>query len=1646
MKNYGFLFSLLFSTLTALAQTPTNDDCSPGNIVALGNAPVCPTTVFTNVGATASDIGFSNKPSCATAAPARDVWFKFTCPDTLFDFRITVSGTGAGSILQPQFAVYRGTCTTNDLAEFACTEFKTGATTTLKDVIGLTAGAEYFIRVWDYSQNATPKSGTFLICVDKLPPVFLITEGSSTLPSGSLVDSGGPDGTHDVNENEIFEICPPTSGGTQCISFVLEYYHFDYTPGIFWENGKDKLAFYEGKSTAANDLIVQINGDDLFDPKIVAGSGGVCFMVQTEEPCMTVKFTSDAKDVNEGFLGHWTTTAGGCPQTATLQLADADNLLIANALTTPFSQVSNIQINCPTGAAATFSVPTDNSLAMKKGLVLTSGQADLVFGPNKSGVEGEDNFADGDTDLDYLSDLENGDESLDACIVEMDVFVATDQLSFEYVFGSEEYPEFVNQDYNDIFAFLISGPGIVGDPNLTNSAKNIAIIPSTSDPVQINSVNQIQNWQFYRNNEVDQFLQYDGLTSDKFGVKKTLTARSTVQPCQTYHLKLAVADRADGVYDSGVFISEIGGGTPEVVAKFASGIDYFVENCSGDKDEIVVQLSNPIDKDVNLSVSISGTATLGVDYTLAIPAVVTIPAGETSKSFPIVPIADLLPEGTETVVITLSNNFGCGDVTYKSLVLEIKDDVEVDAGPDATICGNFPFKLNASGAVSYFWEPVSLVSNAFVADPTVSLSQTTTFKVTGSVGACSDVDSVTLTVINLDLKVSALDSTKICLGENVPLLAVGTGGLPNLKWEPADGLNDPTIANPIATPTKTTTYVASISDANCTLYDSITIFVDTLFFPKLASDTVICQLYPMVLGEDLNATSTQFSWTPASTLDDPTASNPTANPDFSTIYTLTATSANGYCTQTGSINIQVKPSAVQILGPDTIEVCYPTSGVLLTANAEPAGASVVRWSPPFTVNPQTGNQVLATPDETTTYIATYEVDGCVAYDSVYIRVDSLPEGLIKLQPVKQIYCPGDTIYMISKTYEPASFPDIELQWEQFGQMLTPDSFWNMVILASETHIYKRTMTNRACSRVDSVEVPVGVIPDIQIVANPPGYCPGGSTQITVSINPSADIEWDDTPGLSCKTCLNPTANPSQTTFYSLKTVNEPCPANAGILVEVYPLPQFNVVDKQVCFGGNTLLQNVPQSNTAYSWSTVPPSAFTSSLANPTSPNLTQNTTFQVTALTDKGCSGSRTVKVDVIDAQVNAGADQIICTGQNVTLNATQTGNATGTIVWEGPPNPANNPNTFPVTGNADYKAILNYGPGCIDIDTVRITALPAPLLNVPADKSICRGQSVKLNDVLVTSTQYVWTVTPAGANPTGANPTVAPTSTSTYSVVATTAQGCSLTDEIKVEVAFAEVNAGADKSVCAGDEVILDATQTGTEGTFTWQFGNGSDPIKFPATSTTTFVVRLDYGPGCVDTDAVRITVLPVPSIATFVVKPDTTGVLCEGTPLSLKITTLPATGLAIKWFEKIDDGEFKELTETSTTLIPSPGIREGKATYKVEVTNSGGCSDEDEKTFEFKKCLEVPNAFTPNGDMVNDDFGVVQFDEDQKFEIEEFKVYSRWGLVVFNGSKTQPRWNGKRDGDGKDLPMDTYYFTIKVKLVDGQVVPFDGEVTLLR
>lgn len=198
-------------------------------------------------------------------------------------------------------------------------------------------------------------------------------------------------------------------------------------------------------------------------------------------------------------------------------------------------------------SAGTFSGGT-GIIGIEEGIILSSGVIQNVIGPNKADGITANLGLGGDTNLNALIP---GYTTYDAVILEFDFVPTSDVLTFDYVFTSDEYNEFVNTAFNDVFAFFLNGYDV---------SDNIALIPGTTTPVAINNVNgggpaygtNPSNSAYYINNDLT-----DGggsIDTEMDGLTTVFTATAYVTKGDTNHIKLAIADAGDHVLDSNVFI------------------------------------------------------------------------------------------------------------------------------------------------------------------------------------------------------------------------------------------------------------------------------------------------------------------------------------------------------------------------------------------------------------------------------------------------------------------------------------------------------------------------------------------------------------------------------------------------------------------------------------------------------------------------------------------------------------------------------------------------------------------------------------------------------------------------------------------------------------------------------------------------------------------------------------------------------------------------------------------------------------------------------------------------------------------------------------------------------------------------------------
>ena len=331
------------------------------------------------------------------------------------------------------------------------------------------------------------------------------------------------------------------------------------------------------------------------------------------------------------------------------------------SLAGPGIVVSDIVRNCSDSSSGYFDATMAN-VGIDNGILLTSGAFLNAVGPNNAGSTTAFIGTPGDPDLDALTVW----MTYDACIIEFDMAVASDTLKLKYVFGSEEYPEYVGSGFNDVFAFFVSGPDIL-------TPVNIAVVPGTSDAVTINNINEFTNPAYYVVNgegysepySIDStYVQYDGITV-------VMLATIPVTAGETYHMKMAVADAGDGVLDSGVFLETGSLGSLRMNHQTLADNDltYAVEKCANGYFKFTNEV--PCDEPLVLDYHIEGSATNGVDYEL-ISSQLIIPAFESEGIIEIIPIPDGADESFESVQLLLYNPQS--GVVYDTVTMLIDDE------------------------------------------------------------------------------------------------------------------------------------------------------------------------------------------------------------------------------------------------------------------------------------------------------------------------------------------------------------------------------------------------------------------------------------------------------------------------------------------------------------------------------------------------------------------------------------------------------------------------------------------------------------------------------------------------------------------------------------------------------------------------------------------------------------------------------------------------------------------------------------------------------------------------------------------------------------------------------------------------------------
>lgn len=892
---------------------------------------------------------------------------------------------------------------------------------------------------------------------------------------------------------------------------------------------------------------------------------------------------------------------------------------MAQALVGNGIQISNVTLTAPVGSYGYFR-RNGSSIRLDSGIVLTTGQV-LGTGPFSPGLAGaatgpdadRDNFSPGDNDLESLITGQTND----ACILEFDFVPTGDSINFRYIFSSEEYPDYNCTEFNDVFAFFISGPGIIGQ-------RNLALIPGTNIPVSINSVNNgvpglggdIADCNamgpgspftaLFIDNSASTTVTHNGFTI-------IFTARAAVQPCATYHIKLAIADVSDGALDSGVFLEagSFNSTVPKLRPLFATdinGTSYMAEGCNTGGFKVVLPGAKPVNTTLNLQYV--GTAGRGVDYNAA-PLTVTIPAGQVEATVNLTPIVDNLPEGNEPAKIYLLSSCSSSS-PFDSLTFEVRDYDTLNLQP--RYVGYCPtgsinsVQLQVNGFYnSYSWTPAATLSNPNIANPVASPTGATTYIVTTQLGSCNGRDSVLVQPKRFG---PITKKNNFCVGNNDGFIHLN--GSPFLKYPLLFSINNgPFVPDSNFNNLGVGTYTVSLLDAtNCRLDSVMSI---TQAFPALNATTSTTFANCNGVNGSIIVSATGGANAYQYSLDGTTYQNSNS---------FTGVTAGPYTVYVRDTNNCVLAVPVTVNGDPPVNMSAVAAAASCSGNADGSititatgGSGNYNYGFVNSILPsQTSNVLAATTGNQLVY--TIDNTGCLDTLTIFVPLNNTVTVDTR---VDTTVCQGQPVTLTTVS-NGTSF-----NWQP-GATLNNATALSPVATPPSTTQYFVTASLGICNRTDSVTVSILPAP-IPNAGPDTAICFGARANLHAS--GGIAYLWSPAQTLSANNISNPVASPLGTTTYTVM-VRDALGCNSlradSVTVTVFPaIDAFAGRDTVVAI--NQPLQLQATGSTNYLW--TPPTGLSNpNIANPIAV-LQNDISYLVTVSDAIGCKDTASIRIKV---------------------------------------------------------------------------------------------------------------------------------------------------------------------------------------------------------------------------------------------------------------------------------------------------------------------------------------------------------------------------------------------------------------------------------
>ena len=1334
------------------------------------------------------------------------------------------------------------------------------------------------------------------------------------------------------------------------------------------------------------------------------------------------------------------------PQELVQNFLVGNGVIVSNVTFTGQTSSNCSQIGYFTGGGAGTNVSIPSGIVLTTGCVHNISQVGSAFMSDNLGGAG----------VPELTTLA-GSSTNDGAVLEFDFIPLATPISFSYIFGSEEYPEWVGSSFNDAFAFFVSGPNPAGG-NYNNV--NIALIPNTSLPVTINNINQSSYPQYYIDNNNSSIQPvFDGLTTE-------LIAQLDVIPCQQYHIKICIADAGDQAYDSGVFIKSNSFSTDFVsISTSYTNINtnYAIEG--GCSDAIVTfSLSSPAASPVVVNYTLSGTAINGVDFP-QIPTSITIPAGQTSVSIVISPINDGIDEGIEILIITADVNNPCGPNLNVSDTVFIYDSPPVNAqivGMTNVCDYELPITLTVTpqgGAppYNYSWSTGETSQSIQISPQVGSHSYNVTV-----IDACNSTTTASITININPTPTSTFFVSDICINEIANVIYTGNASSnAQYNWDfGAANVISGTGAGPYQLSfIQPGNYIISLQVIQNGCQSQITqqqIQVYPLDHPMCCQmptpyagpDKMVCNL-----TTDLEAVpSMNGFWT---------AIPPTVT--FSNIYSPTTTvTVNSEGTYLFIWKEEYNP---ECWNADTVMVSFyliPTVSAgenfnICSHNFQLNAyndVGVGTWS----VTPSDGVQFSDVNDPHTnvsvqqdgSYTFTWTVDnnGCVSSAQVVVNSYKMPTPSA-----------GNDTSICGLSYVLNATPDVGVgSWQVIPSNVTISNYndpnASIIVPYSGTYLFIWKENNNGCVNADTISVNFTLMPTSDFTVTPIN-CYGDVSMVVYTgiYEGEAEFNWNwgeanvypgVGPGPHYITYTSPGVHQ-----ISLQVISNNCQSTITTNSLHNPDSLYISLSKSdvICFGQNSgsislsIFGGTPPYNIYWSNGTYDIQQLENIPAG----------LYLVTVTDSKGCSYTSGVEVkQPTKLTATITPSQTICIGQ--TTNVTLTVNG-GTPPYTYYFNGQQSNSTIIVSPqqNTSYNGYVVDQNGCVS-ETLSTTIYVAPPINVQLLSNtdiVCPNDPVMLSLVVTGGVGPPYIIYDEFGNVLTLPIIVYPEQTTTYKILIEDACGTKDTSQILIKTFdVPNLNVFVDTiQGCAPLTVNFIETSPETFNYYEWNFGDNSN-LSHQRNPTHTFFEGGVY--------TVTLSVITKDGCK-----------ISKSYPNLIKVWNKPKAKFI--WYPEIitdieNEVYFTNQTEGGNLYIWSFGdgdssilkhpshkyLKSGEYVVELISLNEKGCSD---TAFAKLKVLEtiafyVPNAFSPDGNTINDKF----FIKAKGINPDEFllQIYDRWGNIIWSTNVYYPELEQSEEWDGTinktKVPPGAYTWYLKFKDINGITVTKTGSVIVIR